>query len=148
MLRKVIAASGALMVVVALPMAPPAAVDDGQMIVTESGKVRCVVSADDVPRGGGPMVVCQPTDGGPFPQAPWAASKFDERLNLAVKRGTGEFTWSKGSIAAPGQDMVLSTGQTYNVNGWTIESEETRTKFTYGATGKGMYLGIVTLRHF
>ena len=55
---------------------------------------------------------------------------------------------SKGSIAAPGQDMVLSTGQTYNVNGWTIESEETRTKFTYDATGKGMYLGIVTLRHF
>ena len=136
------------MVVVALPMAPPAVADDGQMIVTESGKVRCVVSADDVPRGGGPMVVCQPTDGGPFPQAAWATSKFDERLNLAVKRGTGEFTWSKGSITAPGQDMVLSTGQTYNVNGWTIESEETRTKFTYGATGKGMYLGIVTLRQF
>jgi uncharacterized protein YcnI len=44
--------------------------------------------------------------------------------------------------------MVLSTGQTYNLSGWTIESEETRTKFTYNATGKGMYLGIVTLRHF
>jgi hypothetical protein len=29
-----------------------------------------------------------------------------------------------------------------------IESEETRTKFTYNGTGKGMYLGIVTLRQF
>ena len=44
--------------------------------------------------------------------------------------------------------MVLSKGQTYNVNGWTIESEETRTKFTYDATGKGMYFGSSTLRHF
>ena len=84
------------MVVVALPMAPPAAADDGQMIVTESGKVRCLVSADNVPFGGGPMVVCQPTAGGPFPQAPWAASKFDERLNLAVKRGTGRVQLAEG----------------------------------------------------
>ena len=118
------------------------------MIVTESGKVRCLVSADNVPFGGGPMVVCQPAAGGPFPQAPWAASKFDERLDLAVKRGAGQFNWQKGNIAASGQDMVLSTGQTYSVNGWTIESEETRTKFTYNGTGKGMYLGIVTLRQF
>ena len=86
------------MVVVALPLAPPAAADDGQMIRDRIGQGALLVSADDVPRGGGPMVVCQPTDGGPFPQAPWAASKFDERLNLAVKRGTGEFTWSKGNI--------------------------------------------------
>ena len=65
-----------------------------------------------------------------------------------MKRGTGQFNWHKGSITAAGQDIVLSTGQTYNVNGWTIASEETRTKFTYNATGKGMYLGIVTLRQF
>src|SRR6478736_3184836 len=148
MLRKVIAASGALMVVIALPLAPSAVADDGQMIVTESGKVRCMVSADNVAFGGGPMVVCQPAAGGPFPQAPWAASKFDERLNLAVKRGAGQFNWQKGNLAASGQDIVLSTGQTSNLSGWTIESEETDTKFTYNATGKGMYLGIVTLRQF
>jgi Ca-activated chloride channel family protein len=117
--------------------------------VTESGKVRCVVSADNVSFGGGPIVVCQPAAGGPFPQAPWAASKFDERLNLAVKRGpAGQFNWQKGDLAASGQEMVLSPGQTVNLNGWTVESEETRTKFTYDATGKGMYIGIVTLRQF
>ena len=110
--------------------------------------MRCLVSADNVPFGGGPMVVCQPSDGQPFPQEPWETSKFDERLNLAVKRGTGEFYWDRGSIAAAGQETVVSQGQTYHVNGWTIQPEATFTKFTYDATSKGMFLGIVTLRHF
>jgi hypothetical protein len=152
MVRQMLAAAGALIVLVAFPLAPSAAADDGQMVLTESGKVRCLVSADNVPRGGGPMVVCQQSDGQPFGQSPWAASKYNERLNLAVKRGNGEFYWAKGSIAGPGaasgQDIVLSEGQTYHVNGWTIQPEKARTKFTYDATGKGMFFGVATLLQF
>ncbi|HEX9832429.1 MAG TPA: hypothetical protein VGA66_04955 [Mycobacterium sp.] len=53
-----------------------------------------------------------------------------------------------GSGPATGQDGTLSEGQTYQINGWTIEPEESRTKFTYDATGEGMYFGDVTMRQF
>jgi hypothetical protein len=151
MIPKAIVATGVFMSAVALPLAPVAAADDGTMVLTEGGKVRCLVSADNVPQGGGPMVVCEQADGQPFGQSPWAASKYNERLNLAVKRGTGEFYWAKLPILGAGPatgNVSLSEGQTYRINGWTIEPEETRTKFTNDATGKGMYLGVVTLRQF
>ncbi|BBX03488.1 hypothetical protein MMOR_44240 [Mycolicibacterium moriokaense] len=136
---------------VAVPLAPPAAADDGTMVVTPDGKIRCLVSADNVPQGGGPMVICEQTDGQPFGLSPWAATKFSQRLNLAVKRGAGQFYWAKVPIlgAGPGtQNVSLSVGQTYHINGWTIEPEETRTKFTNDASGKGMYFGVATLRQF
>ena len=94
------------------------------------------------------MAAREPTAGAPFPQAPWAASKFDERLNLAVKTGHRRIHLEQKEYRGSPPRHGSTTGQTYNVDGWTIESEEPRTKFTYGATGKGMYLGIVTLRHF
>ncbi len=151
MIRKAIAVSGAMFAAIALPLAPPAAADDGTMVVTPDGKVRCLVSADNVPQGGGPVVICEQTDGQPFGLSPWASTKFFQRLNLAVKRGTGEFYWAKVPILGTGpgtQNVSLNEGQTYHINGWTIEPEETRTKFTNDATGKGMYLGVVTLRQF
>jgi Ca-activated chloride channel family protein len=151
MLRKVAAATGVLTVAVAMPLAPTASADDGTMVLTEGGKVRCLVSADNVPQGGGPMVVCEQADGQPFGLSPWAATKFSQRLNLAVKRGTGEFYWAKVPILGTGPgtgNVTLSEGQTYHINGWTIEPEQSRTKFTNDGTGKGMYLGVVTLRQF
>lgn len=151
MIRKVIAVSVAMFAAIALPLAPPAAADDGTMVVTPDGKIRCLVSADNVPQGGGPMVICQQTDGQPFALSPWASTKFFQRLNLAVKRGAGQFYWAKVPIlgAGPGtQNVSLSLGQTYHINGWTIEPLETQTKFTNDASGKGMFLGVATLRHF
>jgi hypothetical protein len=64
------------------------------------------------------------------------------RLNLAVLRGTGEFRWVKDDISGSGegtdQDIVLSPGQSYHGNGWTIQAGDLRTHFTYDATGHGM----------
>jgi hypothetical protein len=84
-----------------------------------------LVSADNVPQGGGPMVVCQQTDGQAFPQAPYAAQKNSTRLNLAVMRGSGEFLYDMGGIPGSGEatdrDIILNNGQTYRVNGWTIQ---------------------------
>jgi hypothetical protein len=152
MVRQVIAASGALIVLIAFPLAPRAAADNGQTVLIQSAKVRCLVSADDVPRGGGPMVVCQKTDGQPWGPADWSASKNSVRLNLAVKRGTGEFYWAKGSISGEGeaaaQDIILNDGQTYHINGWTIEAYEYRTRFTYDGSGHGMFVNVGDVRQF
>lgn len=150
--RQVIAASGALIALVASPMAPQAAADDGPTVLIESGKVRCVVSADDVQRGGGPYAVCQQTNGEPWGTAQFAQEKNATRLNLAVLRGTGEFRWQKGDISGSGegtdQDIVLSPGQSYHGNGWTIQAEDLRTRFTYDATGHGMFVSVAYVRQF
>ncbi len=151
MVRHVIAASGALMVLVALPLAPPAAADDGQMIVTPVAKSRCLVSADNFARGGGPMVVCEHLDGSPWGTAQYALEKNSSRLTLAIERGTGEFRWDKGPLSDggdTGQPVVVDAGQTYRVNGWTIQGEELRTRFTYDATGHGMLLSAADERGF
>jgi hypothetical protein len=47
----------------ALALAPQAAGDADQTVLIENGKVRCQVSANDVARGGGPVVVCQQVGG-------------------------------------------------------------------------------------
>jgi hypothetical protein len=95
------------------------------------------------------MVVCQLTSGQPWGEAPFAASKEGVRLNLAVVRGTGEFTEEKGTISGPaGQDINLDSGQTYRINGWTIQPDEHRTRFTYDATGHGMLVNAADVRTF
>src|ERR1700754_3417363 len=99
MVRQVIAASGALVALVAYPLAAPAsAADEGQMVSIQSGSVRCLVSADDVSRRGGPMVGCARSDGQAMGRAPFATSKFNEVLPLVVMRGAGQFNWDKGTI--------------------------------------------------
>jgi YD repeat-containing protein len=98
------------------------------------------------------MVVCQLTNGQPWGLAPWSTSKEGVRLNLAVMRGSGEFVWNKGSISGPGeaadQDINLNSGQTYRINGWTIQPEEHRTRFTYDASGHGMLINVPDVRTF
>ena len=150
MVGQVIAASAALVALVAVPLAAPAAAaDEGQMVSIQSGSVRCLVSADDVSRGGGPMVVCERSDGQAMGRAPFATSKFNEQLPLVVMRGTGQFNWDKGAIALPGgQGIAVDSGQTYQVNGWTIQPDPQRTRFTYDATGHGMLINAVDARSF
>lgn len=148
MIRQAVAASGALIALVAFPLAAPAAAaDTDQLVLTQSGTLRCLVSADYVPQGGGPMVVCQLTDGQPFPQAPWAATKYSSRLNLAVMRGSGEFLYTKGSVPGSGADIVLNSGQT-QINGWTIQADEKRTRFTYDTSGHGVSVNPADVRSY
>ncbi|OBK76617.1 hypothetical protein [Mycobacterium sp. 1164985.4] len=152
MVRQVVVVVAALSVSLASPLAPPAAADVGRLVVVGGGTVRCLVSADDVKRGGGPMVVCQRVDGQPWGQAPWETSKFNNRLNLAVVRGTGEMYWERGAVPAPNDapagDTVLDAGQTYRVDGWTIQDEDLRTRFTYDATGHGLFINGADVRQF
>ena len=147
MVRQVIAASGALIALVAFPLAPPAAADNDQVVLTQSGKQRCLVSTDNVPQGGGPMVTCQLTDGQPFPQAQWATMKNSSRLNLAVMRGSGEFLYDIGSVPGSGEDIILDNGQT-QINGWTIQADDQRTWFTYDATGHGVSVSAADVRSY
>ncbi|MGV0791761.1 hypothetical protein [Mycolicibacterium sp. XJ1819] len=149
MFRHVLVVSWALLVGVALPLAPAAAADDGQTVITQSGMVRCAVSADNVARGGGSMVVCQRADGHPFGQSPWAVAKHSFRLPVAVVRGAGQFYWAKDPVGgAPGNDVVVEDGQSHQVAGWTIRDEGLLTRFTDDVTGHGLLVNAETVRQF
>lgn len=151
MVRRVVATAAALVAVVAFPSAPQAAADGDQLVLTQ-GTVQCWVSANNVPFGGGPMLVCEQTTGGRWGASPYAESPYNENLTLAVERGTGEFHWDKGTIASrggpTGQGMTLSTGQTYHINGWTIQPDDHRTRFTSDVTGHGILLNPQDARGF
>ncbi len=149
MIRQVLSVSAAFVGLIAMPTAPQAAADADQTVQLSGGQVQCVVSANLVARGGGPMVVCQRADLVAWGKAPWATSKYNERANLAVVRGTGEFHWDKGTIGVPGGDGIsLVPGQTYQINGWTIQPDEHRTRFTYDATGHGLLINPEQARQF
>lgn len=152
MIRQLIAASGALIAVVASPLAPTALADDGQVVMVQSGKVRCAVSADNMDRGGGPMVVCELSNGQPWGMSPWETSKYNARLNLAIVRATGEHYWDRGSItgsdAAAAGGLSVNDGQTYNLHGWTIYSDGFRTRFTSDATRHGILVTEGYVRQF
>ncbi|MDV3135336.1 hypothetical protein [Mycobacterium sp. 29Ha] len=139
------------MCLLALLFASPAAADDNQAVITESGKVRCYPNAADEGHGGGPLVVCQRRGGEPFPQSPYSAENGSP-LNLAVVRGNGDFYWDIGNIPwsreAIANDIVLRYGQTYNVNGWTILSTFEGTRFTNDRTGHGMFVSVDNVYSF
>jgi hypothetical protein len=148
MIGQLTAASGALIALVAFPQLPQAAADPGQIVQIQNGTVQCVVSADDVTRGGGPWVVCQRADLAGFGRAPYSAEKYSVQLNLAAQRSTAEFYFTKGSIAGPGEGTPLSSGQTYHINGWTIQPEDQHTRFTNDVTDHGMLVNAEEARTF
>lgn len=108
-----------------------AATDADQIIRLHDGQVRCLLSADFEDRGY-PAAVCARTDGGPF-------STSHAPLNLAVVQGTGELYYLKGTLPDLGSgDAVVGVGQTYRVNGWTVETEELRAFITYDVGRHGI----------
>ena len=139
----VVRLSAGLVALVALAVAPlpaRAVADAGAPVLIQTPGVLCAVSANDVPRGGGPTVACQLNDGGPFPQAPFSTTKPNPKMNLAVVRGGGQFQWEYGSVSG-GQPITLAPGQTYHVNGWTIDSAEARSTYAYGDAAHGFWIG-------
>jgi Ca-activated chloride channel family protein len=128
------------LVAVAVISSPAAAVADaGAPVLIATSGVLCSVSADDVARGGGPTVACQRSDGETFPQSPFSSTKPNPKLTLAVVRPGGQFQWDLGSVSG-GQPINVAVGQTYNANGWTIEANDQRATFAYGAAGHGMWI--------
>jgi hypothetical protein len=45
-------------------------------------------------------------------------------------------------------EIKLDAGQTYRINGWTIQPDEHRTRFTYDATGHGLLVNFADVRTF
>ncbi|RAV14677.1 hypothetical protein DQP55_08335 [Mycolicibacterium sp. GF69] len=147
MIRRVVTAFGAS-ILGAVFFSPAAAADTGQQVLLQSGAVRCVLSADEVAFGGGPMTVCALTNGQPWGMAFTETSKWNQRLNLAVVRGTGEFYWDRGLIAEPTATPVSVDGGAFQANGWTVEPEGLRTRITYDRTGHGFFINAAEIRGF
>ncbi len=137
-----------------LMLAPPAtASDDGQYVRTQSGRVRCWVTATGAMTGTNqPTVACEasgPTsppwdqwENNGFLQAPLAGPEL--HYACAVVDAAGAFTFLMANIGAahPGDDLVLNYGKTYNIQGWTITSNPDGTRFVNDGTGHGMFVSI------
>lgn len=69
---------------------------------------------------------------------------------MAQVTGSGTFSWSAGDIAGGGtpQDQVLRNGETVQIPGWTIETDQDSPRFTKIATGRGMSVSIDNVRPF
>ncbi|MFC3775655.1 hypothetical protein [Mycolicibacterium holsaticum] len=147
MIRQAVTAS-ATAILGALVLAPPAAAASGQQVLLNSGAVRCELSADNYSFGGGPVAVCALTNGQPWGTAPFETSKWNQRLNLAVVLGTGQFYWDRGALPDPASAPVSVDGGAYKVNGWTVQPEGLRTRLTYDASGHGIFVTPADIRGF
>ncbi|CDQ43183.1 putative lipoprotein LpqJ [Mycolicibacterium neoaurum] len=67
-------------------------------------------------------------------------------MNIAAVKYDGAFNWDIGNIpgsdAVMADDIVLTYGSTYKINGWTILAAFDGTRFTNDATGRGMFASI------
>jgi hypothetical protein len=112
---------------------PSAHAEPSQYVRTESGKVRCVISADNA--------ACERSSADGFPDAP--PGQLGGHQNIAQVDANGAFSWVEGNIGiGDDQDVVLAYGQTYRFNGWTIVSTFDGTRLTNDGTGHGMFVAI------
>jgi hypothetical protein len=117
----------------------PSAYADSELVRTESGKVRCDIQAD--------KVGCQYLPG--FPLAP-ICDTGGYHCDIAQVKSSGGFSWIDGNIpgAHPENDVVLNYGQTYHLQGWTINPGEDGTRFTNDSTGHGMFVSVENVSSF
>jgi hypothetical protein len=117
-------------------LAAPALADpsDYQYVRTESGKVRCVISAGHA--------ACERGSADGFPDAP--PSQYGGHWNVAGIDADGNFAWSEGNIGggSENQDVVLTYGNTFRFKGWTILPSFDGTRLTNDVSGHGMYVSI------
>lgn len=104
-----------------------------QYVRTESGKVRCVISAEEA--------VCERASADGFPDAPAGAD--GTRWNLAIIHADGDFNWNEGNIGDGGtNEVVLAYGTPFSFHGWTVVSTFDGTRLTNDGTGHGMFVSI------
>ncbi len=78
-------------------------------------------------------------------------SRDGTHLDLAVIHASGDFNWDDGNIGGggtPQNDLVLNYGQTYHLQGWTINPGEDGTRFSNDGTGHGMFVSIDNVSSF
>ena len=103
--------------------------------------------ANDLGHGDGPAVGCEHGPG--FPQAP--VSQDGPHFDLAVTDASGAFRWDNGNIGAggpPQSELVLNYGQTYHIQGWTVQPSSDGTRFTNDGTGHGMFVSVENVYSF
>lgn len=146
MIRHTAAAAGFLAAGGSLWLAPIADAA-GQYTRTQSGAVRCLVMTNDQGHGGGPAVACEHGPG--FPQAP--VTQTGNHFDIAVVDGAGHFRWEDGNIGGggtPQNDLALSYGQTFHIQGWTVAPNSDGTRFTNDGSGHGMFVSIDNVSAF
>ena len=122
--------------VLAVLVAPVASADpsDFQYVRTQTGAVRCVISA--------PHVGCERSSAYGFPGAPKSQSGAGN-WNIASIDDNGTFAWGEGNIGGIDADEVtLVYGQTYHIKGWTVLPAFDGTRFTNDASGHGAFVSI------
>ena len=132
--------------VAAIPVAmltAPAAVADAsefQYVRTETGAVRCVISAGHVG--------CERSSADGFPDAPKSQSGSGN-FNIASIDADGTFAYGEGNIGGVDSDEVtLNYGQIYRFNGWTLLPGFDGTRFTNDVSGHGMFVSIDRVSSF
>jgi lysophospholipase L1-like esterase len=103
--------------------------------------------SDDQSHGAGPAVACEHGPG--FPQAPMGQAGL--HFDIAVVQASGNFGWEDGNIGGggtPQNDLVLSYGQTFHIQGWTVVPNTDGTRFTNDGTGHGMFVSIDNVSPF
>lgn len=138
----------AVMTCVAIPTAH--ADDYGvQYVRTESGRVRCLITANGQGTGmSGPNVICEASGPDPanqgFTQAP--LTNYGPHQHNVITDAAGNFHFAEGGniggAGEPNNDVVLQYGQTYHAEGWTISPSFDGTRLTNDRTGHGMFVSI------
>jgi hypothetical protein len=111
---------------------------------TQSGKVSCFTSSNDQ-KVGAPAAVCQLNAAGGFRQSPGCSNGATwQGCNIVVANTRGQLFWDLGNIpAGPGiRPIVMSYGQTYHGDGWTLSAGSGGTRISNDATGHGMFVSI------
>jgi len=137
-----------------LAVAPTASADAAhQQVRTQSGKLRCDVwtnysgvSGPNATIPAGPIAMCGPyLLPGVFPNTPgWPGW-----VGVAVVDSAGNFSIQNIELDSPiANDFVMSYGQTYQFNGWTIAAGRDGTRFTNDRTGHGMFVNYETAYGF
>jgi hypothetical protein len=111
---------------------------------TESGKVSCFTTLN-AQKVEGPAAVCQMNSASGFPQSPGCSDgATSTSCNIVVANTRGQLSWNLGNIPeGPGiNPIVMSYGQTYHGDGWTLSAESNGTRISNDATGHGMFVSI------
>lgn len=130
-------------------LAVPSATAQG--VKTESGKIACGVYSN----GGqstpfnGPVVICETSAPGNvgFLQAPM--TDYGAHYHSAIVDGAGNFHFGdEGNLGDTRDYLVLSYGQTYDIEGWTTLPTSDGTRFTNDRTGHGMFVSVENVSSF
>jgi hypothetical protein len=94
----------------------------------------------------------EPASDCPPPPGTYLGCTSGIHWDLAVVISAGAFKWDNGNIPGTPEvmanDVILSYGQTYHLNGWTIIPTEDGTRFTNDSTNHGMFVSIDNVSPF